>query len=434
MTQTNEKNHKRGTVATEAGPERALLVGVDWRRRAGSALSAEDSLAELDALAQSAGAVVIDRQMQTRDRADSAYLIGPGKVDEIAGLVAGYEIDVVIFDHELTPTQLRNLEKKFDVRVLDRTQLILDIFASRARTSEGKLQVELAQLQYALPRLAGKGTSLSGQGGGIGTRGPGETKLETDRRRIRARLAQLERSIEAVRGIRETQRRQRQSVPLQTVALVGYTNAGKSTLFNRLTGAGVVADARMFATLDPTVRMVTLPSKKKILLSDTVGFIRNLPTTLVKAFRATLEEVTEAALLVHVVDGAGEEADGAMAHVELVLNEIGANETPRLVVWNKSDAAGYGMIPEGAVGISAAAGAGLSELLTRLDAALPGQALVRMQLRIAASDGAAMHRVHEETRILSKRAVDEYYEMEVEMTDAAARGLAQYRHLRCDTV
>lgn len=434
MTQTNEKNHKRGTVATEAGPERALLVGVDWRRRVGSALSAEDSLAELEALAQSAGAAVIDRQMQTRDRADSAYLIGPGKVDEIAGLVAGYEIDVVIFDHELTPTQLRNLEKKFDVRVLDRTQLILDIFASRARTSEGKLQVELAQLKYALPRLAGKGTSLSGQGGGIGTRGPGETKLETDRRRIRARLAQLERSIEAVRGTRETQRRQRQSVPLQTVALVGYTNAGKSTLFNRLTGAGVVADARMFATLDTTVRMVTLPSKKKILLSDTVGFIRNLPTTLVKAFRATLEEVTEAALLVHVVDGAGEEADGAMAHVELVLNEIGANETPRLVVWNKSDAAGYGMIPEGAVGISAAAGAGLSELLTRLDAALPGQALVRMQLRIAASDGAAMHRVHEETRILSKRAVDEYYEMEVEMTDAAARGLARYRHLRCDTV
>ena len=434
MTQTNEKNHKRGTVATEAGPERALLVGVDWRRRVGSALSAEDSLAELETLARSAGAEVIDRQMQARERADSAYLIGPGKVDEIAGLVVGYEIDVVIFDHELTPTQLRNLEKKFEVRVLDRTQLILDIFASRARTSEGKLQVELAQLQYALPRLAGKGTSLSGQGGGIGTRGPGETKLETDRRRIRARLAQLERSIEAVRGTRGTQRRQRQSVPLQTVALVGYTNAGKSTLFNRLTGAGVVADARMFATLDPTVRMVTLPSKKKILLSDTVGFIRNLPTTLVKAFRATLEEVTEAALLVHVVDGAGEEADGAMAHVELVLNEIGANETPRLVVWNKSDAAGYGMIPEGAVGISAAAGAGLSELLTRLDAALPGQALVRMQLRIAASDGAAMHRVHEETRILSKRAVDEYYELEVEMTDAAARGLARFRHLRCDTV
>jgi len=428
------RQSKHITVATGSGPERALLVGVDWRRREGAALPAEESLSELETLARSAGADVIDRQMQTRERADSAYLIGPGKVDEIAALVLGYEIDVVIFDHELSPTQLRNLEKKFEVRVVDRTQLILDIFASRARTREGQLQVELAQLQYALPRLAGKGTSLSGQGGGIGTRGPGETKLETDRRRIRARLAQLERSIEAVRGTRGTQRRQRQSVPLQTVALVGYTNAGKSTLFNRLTGAGVVADARMFATLDPTVRMVTLPSKKKILLSDTVGFIRNLPTTLVKAFRATLEEVTEAALLVHVVDGAGEDADGAMAHVEFVLNEIGANETARLVVWNKSDAPGYGMIPEGAVGVSAAAGIGLDALLTRLDAALPGQALVQMRLRIAASDGAAMHRVHEEARILSKRAVDEYYELEVEMTDTAAKGLAQYRHLRCDTV
>lgn len=425
---------KHTTVATQTGPERALLVGVDWRRREGSALSAEDSLAELETLALSAGADVIDRQMQVREKADSAYLIGPGKVEEIAGLVQGFEIDVVIFDHELSPTQLRNLENKFDVRVVDRTQLILDIFASRARTREGQLQVELAQLQYLLPRLSGKGASMSGQAGGIGTKGPGETKLETDRRRIRARLAQLERSIEAVRGTRGTQRRQRQSVPLQTVALVGYTNAGKSTLFNRLTGASVVADARMFATLDPTVRMVTLPSKKKILLSDTVGFIRNLPTTLVKAFRATLEEVTEAALLVHVVDGSSETADGAMAHVETVLNEIGANETARLVVWNKSDAPGYGMIPEGAVGISAGTGVGLEALLTRLEAALPGQALVQMRLRIAASDGAAMHRVHEETRILSKEAVEDHYEMEVEMTDAAARGLAQYRHLRCDTV
>lgn len=427
-------HRKHTTVATQTGPERALLVGVDWRRRAVSAVPAEDSLAELETLARSAGAEVIDRQMQVRERADSAYLIGPGKVEEIAGLVQGFEIDVVIFDHELSPTQLRNLEKKFEVRVLDRTQLILDIFASRARTSEGKLQVELAQLHYALPRLTGKGTSLSGQAGGIGTRGPGETKLETDRRRIRARLAQLERSIDAVRGTRGTQRRQRQSVPLQTVALVGYTNAGKSTLFNRMTGADVVADARMFATLDPTVRMVTLPSKKKILLSDTVGFIRNLPTTLVKAFRATLEEVTEAALLIHVVDGSSESADGAMAHVETVLNEIGANETPRLVVWNKSDAPGYGKLPEGAVAVSAATGEGLDAVLTRLEAALPGQALVRMRLRIAAGDGAAINRVHEEARILSKEAVDDHYEMEVEMTDAVAKGLAQYRHLRCDTV
>lgn len=389
---------------------------------------------ELATLARSAGANVIDRQMQVREKADSAYLIGPGKVEEIVALVKGFEIDVVIFDHELSPTQMRNLEKKLEVRVLDRTQLILDIFASRARTREGQLQVELAQLQYLLPRLSGHGVEMTRQGGGIGTKGPGETKLETDRRRIRGRLAQLERSLESVRGTRGTQRRQRQSVPLQTVALVGYTNAGKSTLFNRLTGAGVVADARMFATLDPTVRMVTLPSKKKILLSDTVGFIRNLPTTLVKAFRATLEEVTEAALLVHVVDGASEEAELAMAHVQTVLEEIGAQGTRQLVVWNKADMPGFVGAPEGAARVSAAAGMGIDELMARIEAELPGQALVHMDLRVAASDGAALHRVHENARILKKQFVEDHYEFEVEMTDAAAKELARYRHLRCDTV
>ncbi len=401
-------------------------MGVDWKRGDPSAFSAEESLEELATLARSAGAEVIDRQMQVRDRADSAYLIGPGKVDELVGLVEGFEIDVVIFDHELTPTQLRNLDRKLDARVLDRTQLILDIFASRARTREGQLQVELAQLQYLLPRLSGHGASMSRQGGGIGARGPGETKLETDRRRIRERLAQLERSLEAVRGTRGTQRLQRQSVPLQTVALVGYTNAGKSTLFNRLTGAGVVADARMFATLDPTVRMLTLPSKKKILMSDTVGFIRNLPTTLVKAFRATLEEVTEAALLVHVVDGSSDTADGAMAHVETVLNEIGADETKRLVVWNKADLAGYGGAPEGAVRVSAGAGIGIEDLLARIEAALPAEMLVTMRLRIPAGDGAAMHRVHEQARIVSKEFVEDSFEIVAEMTEWSAKGLAQF--------
>ena len=209
------KETRHTTVSTQAGPERALLVGVDWRRRAESAFSAEESLDELATLARSAGADVIDRQMQVREKADSAYLIGPGKVEEIVALVKGFEIDVVIFDHELSPTQMRNLEKKLEVRVLDRTQLILDIFASRARTREGQLQVELAQLQYLLPRLSGHGAEMTRQGGGIGTKGPGETKLETDRRRIRGRLAQLERSLESVRGTRGTQRRQRQSVPLQ---------------------------------------------------------------------------------------------------------------------------------------------------------------------------------------------------------------------------
>lgn len=402
------------------------MVGVDWQKREGMAFSAEESLEELATLAATAGAVVVDRQMQGRDRADSAYLIGPGKVDELAGLVKGFEIDVVIFDDELSPTQLRNLERKFEVRVLDRTQLILDIFASRARTREGQLQVELAQLQYLLPRLSGKGTAMSRLGGGIGTRGPGETKLETDRRRIRTRLAQLEASIEAVRGTRGTQRRQRQSVPLQTVALVGYTNAGKSTLFNKLTGAGVTADARMFATLDPTVRTVTLPSKKKILVSDTVGFIRNLPTTLVKAFRATLEEVTEAALLLHVVDGASETADGAMAQVLSVLEEIGAQGTRQVLVWNKMDAAGYTAAPAGAVAVSAAAGMGIEALLERVEAELPGDGMVQMRLRIPASDGAAMHQLHEQARIVSKAMVEDAYEIVAEMGEGAARRMAKY--------
>ncbi len=220
--------------------------------------------------------------------ADRATLVGSGKVDEIRSRIEGDSINTVIFDRELTPTQLRNLERRLETKVLDRTQLILDIFARRARTREGQLQVELAQLNYLLPRLAGRGIEMSRLGGGIGTRGPGETKLETDRRRIGKRIAKLRSDIERVRNARGVQRSQRQAVPLSTVSLVGYTNAGKSTLFNRLTGAGVLADARMFATLDPTVRQIRLPSQRRVLLSDTVGFIRNLPTTLVEAFRATL--------------------------------------------------------------------------------------------------------------------------------------------------
>ncbi len=280
--------------------ERAILVGLDLKsahataRADPGAHAAEESLEEMKALADTAGARVEETIVQSRQAPDSATLIGSGKLDELRRLVNFHEADLVLFDAELTPTQLRNLERALDCKILDRTQLILDIFARRARTREGQLQVELAQLNYLLPRLAGRGTEMSRLGGGIGTRGPGETQLETDRRGIYRRIKKLNDQLESVRGGRGTQRRQRQSVPLATIALVGYTNAGKSTLFNRLTGAGVLADARMFATLDPTVRQLTLPSHRKVLASDTVGFIRNLPTTLVKAFRATLEEVMEA--------------------------------------------------------------------------------------------------------------------------------------------
>ncbi|HEX4592852.1 MAG TPA: GTPase HflX, partial [Bryobacteraceae bacterium] len=324
------------------GQERAILVGVELKsrsRRGADHISytIEESLEELKVLAESAGAVVEETIIQSRVAPDAATLIGKGKLEQLRNLVAAQELDVVLFDSDLTPTQQRNLERALDCKILDRTQLILDIFARRARTREGQLQVELAQLNYMLPRLTGRGVEMSRLGGGIGTRGPGETQLETDRRRIHSRIKKLSDQLEGVRSGRGVQRHQRQSVPLATVALVGYTNAGKSTLFNRLTGAAVLADARMFATLDPTVRHVELPSRRKVLMSDTVGFIRNLPTTLVKAFRATLEEVVEASLLLHVVDASSSYAPHQTAHVLKVLSEIGADQTRQILVLNKMD-------------------------------------------------------------------------------------------------
>ena len=298
------------------GRERAILVGLDLKSRTRRGrdqipYGASESMEELQALAESAGARVEETLIQSRPAPDAATLSARGNWKNCAGWLHLPRPTRSCSIRELTPTQQRNMERALECKILDRTQLILDIFARRARTREGQLQVELAQLNYLLPRLTGHGVEMSRLGGGIGTRGPGETQLETDRRRIYSRIKKLSDDLESVRGGRGTQRRQRQSVPLATVALVGYTNAGKSTLFNRLTGAEVTADARMFATLDPTVRHVTLPSRRKVLISDTVGFIRNLPTTLVKAFRATLEEVTEAALLLHVVDASSPYARAA---------------------------------------------------------------------------------------------------------------------------
>jgi GTP-binding protein HflX len=259
--------------------------------------SSEESLDELRSLALSAGAQIAGEFKQRRDRPDPATLIGKGKLEEIAGAAASVSADVILFDHDLSPSQQRNIERVVHTRVIDRTQLILDIFARHARTREGQLQVELAQLEYMLPRLAGRGVEMSQLGGGIGTRGPGETQLETDRRKIYRRVRHVKQQIENVRRIRAQQRQRRESVPVATVALVGYTNAGKSTLFNALTKANVVTSSRMFATLDPTIRGAELPSKRKVLFSDTVGFIRHLPHTLVSAFRATLEEVQRATLI-----------------------------------------------------------------------------------------------------------------------------------------
>ncbi len=421
---------------TAAARERAILVGLELKgrggRRAGGdgdGFSAEESLEELAALTESAGASVEETILQARQAPDAATLIGSGKLEELKNQARFHEADVVIFDSELTPTQLRNLEKALDCRVVDRTQLILDIFARRARTREGQLQVELAQLNYMLPRLTGKGVALSRLGGGVGTRGPGETKLETDRRRIRGRLTKLERDLEDVRAGRGTQRRQRQAVPLQTIALVGYTNAGKSTLFNRLTGAAVTADARMFATLDTTVRQIALPSRRKALMSDTVGFIRNLPTTLVKAFRATLEEVVEASLLLHVVDASSPVAAENVTHVEKVLEEIGAGEKRRILVRNKADLVAGPLEArpgDAAISVSARTGEGMEALLRAMDDALEVDPVAAARFRIPAGEGGALHLLHENARVTSKRYEGEWCEVEAEAPESVRKKLEEW--------
>src|SRR5436190_2219655 len=312
--------------------ERAALVGLVIPSSRGDA---DHALDELAGLADAAGARVVMRMLQERQRPDAATFIGSGKVASLAAACDEANVDVVIFDNELNPGQLRQLEGRIERKVIDRTQLILDIFARRARTREGKWQVELAQLKYLLPRLAGSATALSRLGGGIGTRGPGETKLESDRRRIRVRIQAIQREIDQVRQRRSQlrERRQKQSVP--TVALVGYTNAGKTTLFNRLTNERAVASDALFVTLDPLVRRVRLPDNRDLLVSDTVGFIDRLPHALVAAFRATLEEVAEADLALHVIDASSDERERHMTAVRRVLEDVGASEVPTIDVYNK---------------------------------------------------------------------------------------------------
>jgi GTP-binding protein HflX len=315
--------------------ERAALVGLFTESP--RQFDPDHALDELAGLAAAAGAEVVLRVQQERARPDSATFLGSGKVQTLARACEETRVDVVIFDNELSPAQLRNLEKALDRAVVDRTQLILDIFASRARTREGKLQVELAQLKYAMPRLVGSAAALSRLGGGIGTRGPGETKLETDRRRIRHRISVLGKDIDAVRRRRSQLRERRHKSAVPTVALVGYTNAGKTTLFNALTGDTAVASNALFVTLDPLVRRVKLPDRRELLVSDTVGFIDRLPHSLVAAFRATLEEVAAADLLLHVIDGSAPDRDRHIAAVHAVLSEVGADRVPSIEVFNKSD-------------------------------------------------------------------------------------------------
>jgi GTPase len=361
--------------------EQVILVGV-WTD--GTLAEAENSLRELSRLAETAGSVILDGLVQRRGRPDPATYIGAGKAAELAALAAATGADTVICDGELTPSQLRRLEGVVKTKVIDRTALILDIFAQHARSKEGKAQVELAQLEYLLPRLRGWGESLSRQaggrvagGGGIGTRGPGETKIETDRRRIRTRTARLRRQLADMKAGREVQRRQRRDRAVPAVAIAGYTNAGKSSLLNRLTGAGVLVDDSLFATLDPSVRRARTPSGRWFTLTDTVGFVRHLPHQLVEAFRSTLEEVAEADLILHVVDASDADPRAQIAAVREVLAEIGARDVPELIVINKADAAdpaeaeALRLCEPGSVVVSARTGAGLDELAAAVDAALP---------------------------------------------------------------
>ncbi|HYT09723.1 MAG TPA: GTPase HflX [Mycobacteriales bacterium] len=391
--------------------ERVVLVGV-WT--SGTVTEAEHSLAELARLAETAGSQVLEGLMQRRERPDPATYLGSGKAKEVREIVLSTGADTVICDGELTPGQLRQLEEVVKVKVIDRTALILDIFAQHARSREGKAQVELAQLQYLLPRLRGWGESLSRQaggrvagGGGIGTRGPGETKIETDRRRINARIAKLRRQLGALGATRATQRQERVRHEVPSVVLAGYTNAGKSSLLNRLTGAGVLVEDALFATLDPTVRRSRTPEGREFTLADTVGFVRHLPHQLVEAFRSTLEEVADADLILHVVDGSDADPEGQISAVREVLGEIGALGVPELLVVNKCDAASpdtlarLGRVVPEAVVVSARTGHGLARLASAIEARLPRPS-VEVRVLVPYDRGDLVSRVHSTGEVVAE--------------------------------
>jgi GTP-binding protein HflX len=404
-----------------------------------------ESLLELVELARSAGAEVAGTVFQLRESADPATLVGRGKLDEIRAEATAHKAPLIIFDSNLSPVQQRNIEEATERRVIDRTQLILDIFARHARSREGQLQVELAQLNYMLPRLTGKGTAMSrlggksggggagGAGGGagrIGVRGPGEKKLETDRRRIRDRVGKIQASIDEVRKQRALRREARNAVPLGTIALVGYTNAGKSTLFNALSRAEVLVSSRMFATLDPTIRALRLPSNRRVLVSDTVGFIRDLPKGLLTAFRATLEEVQEAALILHVSDVSSPHHRELDEEVDKILRELGVDGRPRLRVLNKidrltpeerkaiSNAAGAGGAP---VLVSAQTGEGIDELLGRLDTEMPTDPVVSLSIRLPLAEGRTLAMIYALGRVLHTEIDDSHMRLHAEIPASVAK-------------
>ena len=380
-------------------PEKAVLIAVDTGE-----YDCEISLDELEELARTAGAEVIGRMWQKKEKPDPGTYLGTGRLEELSEFCENNEAELVIADSELSPAQLRSIEKATKVRVIDRTTLILDIFADRARSNEGKLQVELAQLRYSLPRLTGQGTKLSRLGGGIGTRGPGETKLETDKRHIRRRIKSLEDSLEALEKRRGLARARREKDGVETVVIVGYTNAGKSTLMNTLTDAGVLAQDKLFATLDPTSRALTLPDGRKVMLIDTVGFIRRLPHHLVEAFKSTLEEAACAKVILNVSDASDPECPEHIRVTDELLDELGCSGKPIIPVYNKCD-----LLPEGAsmffesdaVAISAIDGRGLDKLLAAIQKTLP-PTRARAKMLIPYSDGSAASALRKDSVIIAE--------------------------------
>jgi GTP-binding protein HflX len=424
---------RRRLTATEVDLEvlqqRALLVGTGVGTR--TLEDAEASLDELALLTDTAGAEPVESVLQRRDHPDPATYIGSGKAEELRGVADALDVDVVIFDDELTPAQQRNLERLFARDVVDRVALILDIFAQHAHSQEGMVQVELAQLRYRMPRLRGRGLELSQQGGGIGTRGPGETQLEVDRRRIQRRITKLERDLEQLARTRATQRKARRRRALLRIALVGYTNAGKSTLLNRLTHAHVLVEDRLFSTLDPTTRRLQLPGGETVLCSDTVGFVRRLPHQLVEAFRSTLEEVSDADLLVHVVDGSANDAASQIEAVRGVLDEIGAGEVPELLVVNKTDVARpdqidslLGAHPE-AVAVSARTGEGTEKLVDLIGQRL--RALARIvELLVPYDRGDVLAALHRDADVLVEVHADEGARVRARVPDRELAGLVPF--------
>ncbi|MGW2824638.1 GTPase HflX [Streptomyces sp. NPDC001443] len=413
--------------------ERVVLVGV-WTT--GTVTDAENSLAELAALAETAGALVLDGVIQRRDKPDAATYIGSGKAQELRDIVLETGADTVICDGELSPGQLIHLEDVVKVKVIDRTALILDIFAQHAKSREGKAQVALAQMQYMLPRLRGWGQSLSrqmggGKGGGLATRGPGETKIETDRRRIREKMAKMRREIAEMKTGREIKRQERRRNKVPSVAIAGYTNAGKSSLLNRLTGAGVLVENALFATLDPTVRRAETPSGRLYTLADTVGFVRHLPHHLVEAFRSTMEEVGDADLILHVVDGSHPNPEEQLAAVREVIRDVGATQVPEIVVINKADAADpltlqrLMRIEKRSIAVSARTGRGIAELLALIDNELPRPS-VEIEALVPYTHGKLVARTHSEGEVISEEHTPEGTLLKARVHEELAADLAPY--------